>query len=132
MLLCWRRMRGARLGFTRLFEGLVSISVLDLVAAGLARLGESHPGWIASALEIFVGFGAIRGDEPVTGSGLRVAFGSLGLLCVARLFATAAIQRQGTHRGLAAPFALTVAVWLVCRVFLWWSIDLLRGISPLS
>ncbi len=127
----WWRAYGTRLRFVRLFVWLVSISVLDLLAAGLTRLAESHPGWLASALEVFVGFGAIRGDEVGPGSGFRASFGTLGLLCVARLLATAAVQRRGTGRGLAAPLTLTLAVWLSGRLANWWLVDLMRGMSPL-
>ena len=127
----WWRARGIRLGFARLFEWLVSISVLDLLASGLTRVAESHPGWVAHALEVFVGLGVVRGDESGFGSGFRAAFGPVGLLCVARLMATAAIQRRGTERGLAAPLRLTLAVWLLGRLANWWLVDLARGMSPL-
>lgn len=125
----WWRACGIRLGFVRLFEWLVSISVLDLLASGLTRFADSHPGVLAYALEVFIGLGARHGDAP--GSGFRAAFGSFGLLCVARLIATAAIQRRGTGRGLAAPLALTLAVWLLGRLVNWWLVDLARGMSPL-
>lgn len=127
----WWRARGIRLKFTRLFEWLVSISVLDLLASGLTRVAESHPGWVAHALEVFVGLGAIRGEDSGLGSGFRAAFGPVGLLCIARLVATAAIQRRGTERGLAAPLRLTLAVWLLGRLANWWLVDLARGMSPL-
>ena len=127
----WWRAQGVRLSFARLFEWLVSISVLDLVASGLTRVAESHPGWLASALEVFVGFGAIRGEDVGPGSGFRASFGTLGLLCLARLIATAAIQRRGTGRGIAAPLGLTLAVWLLGRLANWWLVDLMRGMSPL-
>jgi hypothetical protein len=123
--------RGIRLGFARLFEWLVTISVLDLAASWLTRVAESHPGWVASALKVFVGFGAVRGDVEGIGSGLRAAFGSAGLLCIARLVATAEIQRRGTGRGWAVPLGLTVTVWLLGRLASWWTTDLLRGMSPL-
>jgi len=125
----WWRARGVRLGFARLFEWLVSISLLDLLASGLTRVAEAHPGWMASALEVFVGLGALRTGE--TGSGFRAAFGTVGLLCVARLVATAAIQARGAERALAAPLRLTIAVWLLARLANWWLYDLARGMSPL-
>ena len=127
----WWRARGIRLSLVRLFEWLVSISVLDLMASGLTRVAEAHPGWLASTLEIFVGLGAVRGDAAGPGSGFRASFGGVGLLCVARLVATAAIQRRGTERGLAAPLRLTLAVWLLGRLANWWLVDLARGMSPL-
>ena len=127
----WWRSRGTRLAFARLFEWLVSLSLLDLLAFSLARVAESHPGWIAGVLEVFAGFGTVRGDDLASVSGLRVAFGSVGLLCVTRLVATAAIQRQGTGARLAAPLALTVTAWLICRVVSWWTFDLARGMSSL-
>ena len=127
----WWRAWGVRLGFAGLFEWLVSISVLDLLASGLTRIAEYHPGWVAHALEVFVGFGALRLEDTGLDSGVRSAFGSVGLLCVARLAATAAIQRQGGRRGLAAPLTLTLAVWLLGRLVNWWLVDLARGMSPL-
>ena len=103
-----------------------------LLGSGLTRVAEAHPGWVAGVLEVFVGFGALHREEPGSGSGLAVAFRSVGLLCIARLIATAAIQRQGTGGRLAAPLMLTSAVWLICRVVNWWLFDLARGMSPLS
>jgi hypothetical protein len=128
----WWRARGTRLGFMRLFEWLVSISVLDLLGSGLTRVAQAHPGWVAGVLEVFVGFGALHRGEFGSGSGLEIAFGSVGLLCIARLVATAVIQRQCTSGRLATPLMLTTAVWLICRVVNWWLFDLARGMSPLS
>jgi len=123
--------RGIRLSFARLFEWLVTISVVDLAASWLTRVAENHPGWVAGALEVFVGLGAVRGEEQGIGSGFRAAFGSVGLLCLARMVATAAIQRRGAGRGWTAPLALTLTVWLLGRLVSWWSTDLFRGVSPL-
>jgi hypothetical protein len=125
----WWRARGVRLGFARLFEWLVTISSLDLLASTLTRFAEAHPGWVASGLEVFVGLGAVRTAEG--GSGFHAAFGTFGLLCIARLVATAAIQARGAERGLGAPLRLTVAVWLLARLANWWLYDLARGMSPL-
>jgi hypothetical protein len=128
-VLCWRA-RGARLSFTRLFEWLVTLSVLDLLSVGLARFAESHPGWVAHALEVFVGFGAL-GAQPGELAGARLAFGSVGLLTIARLAGTAAVQQRGTGGGYAGPLVLTLAVWLLGRLASWWIADLTRGMSPL-
>jgi hypothetical protein len=125
----WRA-RGIRMSFARLFEWLVTISVLDLMAAGLAHFAEAHPGWVASALEVFVGLGVLQDGE--TPSGLRASFGSFGLLCIARLVATAAIQKRATGRGLGPPLLLTLMVWLIARLASWWLFDLARGMSTLS
>src|SRR5439155_930409 len=90
------------------------------------------PLWIAFvACQGWVGIGAVRGDAAGPGSGFRASFGGVGLLCVARLVATAAIQRRGTGRGLAAPLRLTLATWLLGRLANWWLVDLARGMSPL-
>ena len=78
-----------------------------------------------------VGLGALHLDASGPGSGFEAAFGSVGLLCVARLVATAAILRRGTEGGLARALRLTLAVWLLGRLASWWLIDLARGVSPL-
>jgi hypothetical protein len=127
----WWRARGAPLSFSRLFEWLVSISVLDLLGAGLGRIAASHPGWAAHVLAVFAGPGALRADDLAMPSGLSAAFGSLGLLTVVRLVATAALQRQGVGGRLLEPLALTLAAWLPVRIASWWLVDLARGLSPL-
>jgi len=128
----WWRARGTRLGFMRLFEWLVSLSMLDLLGDSLARVAEAHPGWIAGVLQVLAGLGAVRGDEMGSVTGLRVAFGSVGLLCIARLITTAAIQHRGTRGRFEAPLVLTVTAWLICRLVSWWMFDLARGMSTLS
>ena len=126
----WWRLQGVRLGFARLFEALVSISAFDLLALGLTHLAQTSPGWAAHVIESFVGFGVLEA-APESGSWFRVAFGSTGLLCVARLLATAAVQRQGTQRSLGAPLVLTIVVWLLGRLASGWMADLARGVSPM-
>ena len=126
----WWRAR-ARLSFARLFQWLVSISVLDLLASTLTRAAESHPGPLARTLAVLAGIGALRGQHLGASPGLEAAFGSLGLLCVARLVATATLQRRGMGGSLGGPLLLTLAAWLLGRIAIWWLMDLARGMSPL-
>ena len=121
----WRSL-GRGLEFPRLFIAIASFSLLDAAAVGLTQwAGDSPPSWIVP----FVGFRVL--PEVLAGaSGLRVAFGGFGLLTLARIAGTAHAQRA-TGAGWGSTLGLTTALWLAGRVVTWWTVDLLRGMSPL-
>jgi hypothetical protein len=126
----WWRTRGARLAWPPFFVGLVALSLVDRCAASLAALAQRAPA-LAPWLAPLVGPQLVRGSLPGLEPGLWAAFGGLGLLALARLGATAWLQAAGTGRRLRAALAVTALVWLATRVAVWWSVDLLRGMSPL-
>ena len=121
----WRAL-GRRLSFPAFFLTIVSLSILDMVALQLAHVaGDPPAAWIAVLCGFQVLPGALAG-EP----GLRVAFGGVGLLALARVAATARAQKAAGGRWTAAA-ALTSATWLAGRLATWWITDLVRGASPL-
>ena len=126
----WWRTRGARLPYLRFLVALVALSLTDRFALGLAALAGRSPAlapWLAPLAGLQLLRDRLPGVEPV----LWVAFGSLGLLTLARLVITAWLQSAGTGRRLRGPLLVTTLAWLATRVALWWTVDLSRGMSPL-
>ena len=126
----WWRTRGARLPWWPFFVGLVALSLVDRLATGLAELALRSPS-LAPWLAPLAGPQLVRGRPSGAEAGLWAAFGGLGALTVARIAATAWLQAAGTGRRLRAALAVTALAWLVTRVAVWWTVDLVRGRSPL-
>jgi len=128
--LLWWRTRGARLPYLRFLVALVALSLVDRFALDLAALASRTPA-LAPLLAPIAGIQLIRGRLPGAEPGLWAAFGSLGLLTLARIAITAWLQAAGTGRRLRGALLLTAGAWLAGRVVLWWTLDLVRGASPL-
>jgi hypothetical protein len=126
----WWRTRGARLPYARFLVALVALSLVDRFAQSMAALAGRAPA-LAPWLAPVAGFQLVRDRWPGMEPGLWVAFGSLGLLTLARIAITAWLQSAGTGRRLRGPLLVTTLAWLATRVALWWSMDLFRGMSPL-
>jgi hypothetical protein len=127
----WWRSRGARFGFWILFVWLVVLSLFDLGATALRELVREHAPTTAGWLAPLVGPGVVRDSFPGISPGLWAALGSLGLLVLLRIAATAWLQARALGRGLAGPLGLTLSVWGLTRLLIWWGTDLMRGRSPL-
>lgn len=126
----WWRTRGARLPYLRFLVALVGLSLVDRLALSLVALAGRAPAlgpWLAPVAGLQLLKDRLPGVEPV----LWVAFGSLGLLTLARIALTAWLQSAGTGRRLRGPLFVTTLAWLATRVALWWTMDLSRGLSPL-
>ena len=126
----WWRTRGARLPYARFLVALVALSLVDRLAQSLVALAGRSPAlapWLAPVAGLRLLQDRLPGAEPV----LWVAFGSLGLLTLARIAITAWLQSVGIGRRLRGPLLVTSFAWLATRVALWWAMDLLRGMSPL-
>lgn len=121
----WRGL-GRTLPFAAFFVAIVSLSTLDLIATQLARWAADSPSpWVA----VLCGFHTLPGvlaGEP----GLRVGFGAIGLLALARVAGTIRAQRAAGARWRTIGI-LTGAIWLGGRLATWWVTDLVRGMSPL-
>jgi hypothetical protein len=126
----WWRTRGARLPYARFLVALVALSLVDRCAEGLAALAGRVPA-LAAGLAPVAGLQLLRDRWPGLEPGLWVAFGSLGLLTLARITITAWLQSAALGRRLRGPLLLTTLAWLGTRVALWWTLDLFRGTSPL-
>jgi hypothetical protein len=126
----WWRARGARLPFARFFVGLVALSLLDRCAVSLAALAGRQPA-LAPWLAPLAGPSLLRSEWPALSTGLGAVFGGLGLLVLARITMAARLQAAALGRRLRGPLLVTAAAWLVTRVALGWTMDLVRGMSPL-
>ncbi len=128
--LAWRALgRSVRVG--PLWVSILTLSLCDALAESLFRFAEegARGPWIA----LLVGFRALPNADAgalAAEPGVRVAFGSFGLLALARILGTAwAVRSQGP------PFAGALGITLLAvgagRIAIWWTMDLLRGMSPL-
>ena len=127
----WWRSRGARFGYGSFFVWLVALSLFDIGAIALRDVAREHAPAAAGWLAALAGPGAARDSFPGISPGLRAALGSIGLLALARVAATAWLQARAVGRGLAGPLGLTLSTWGLARLVVWWGTDLLRGRSPL-
>ena len=126
----WWRTRGARLPYARFLVALVALSLVDRFAQSLVALAGRAPAltpWLAPV----AGLQLLKDRLPGAVPGVWVAFGSLGLLTLARIAITAWLQSVGTGRRLRGPVLVTTLAWLATRVALWWAMDLFRGMSAL-
>ena len=126
----WWRTRGARLPYARFLVGLVALSLVDRFAQSLVALAGRAPA-LAPWLAPVAGLQLLERRSPGVEPAVWVAFGSLGLLTLARIAITAWLQSVGTGRRLRGPLLVTTLAWLATRVALGWVTDLLRGMSPL-
>lgn len=113
--------------FGPMFVAVLSLSSLDLFSNVLLRLAGTDPPrvWLA----LLAGFQAMPAADHAE-SGVRIAFGGLGLLALARIAGTAYAQcREGVPWR--AALSLTLSVSLAGRLATWWTTDLVRGASPL-
>lgn len=124
----WWRARGRHLPFWRFTCWVALLSGLDLLGFSLRRAleGASEPGRVVAA--VLAGPGSAAMAEAHTG--LAAAFGNFGALTLVRVVMTAWAQARGIGSPLAVPLLLTSAAWLLTRLIAWWSVDLMRGLSP--
>jgi len=125
----WWRSRGRALPFWRFFCVVASISLADVFAIGLTERLRTAPHPVVIWLGPLAGLRAMGAGWG--SSGLRAAFGSLGLLTLLRIAVTARAQSRGAGASFAATLGWTALFWTMGRVAMWWLADLLRGRSPL-
>lgn len=126
----WWRARGTRLPYARFLVALVALSLVDRFAQSLVALATRTPS-LAPWLAPVAGFQLLKDRLPGVSPVLWVAFGGLGLLTLARIVITAWLQSVGTGRRLRGPLLVTTLAWFATRIALGWTVDLLRGMSPL-
>jgi hypothetical protein len=125
--LLWRS-RGRELPFWRLFAVIVTASTADLFAHALgAGRPAGAPLWLAAIAGLHLAAGTPFHEVPA----VRAAFGSIGLLTAARLGMTASAQARALGLRVAMPLLWTVGVWLASRLVILWTVDLLKGVSPI-
>jgi hypothetical protein len=122
--------RGKRLHVWRYASWLVSISLLDVLAESVRRdLAARHAAGAGWALVL--GAGTLGPAGAHAGAGVVAAFGTLGLVTVARMLWAAKVQAIDLGTRLWAPLAATAVTWAATRLALGALADLARGRSPL-
>lgn len=124
----WRAL-GRSLPYGWFVAWLVTLTMLDLIGDGLRAPIARHPA-LATWLAPFAGVGLLP-SASAWPAALRVVFGSLGVLTLARITIASILQARATGARLATALALTGGTWLATRVALWWTADLVRGMSPM-
>ena len=76
---------------------------------------------------------ALAGPRGVEGAGplhgLGAAFAATGLLAVVRMLFSAGLQARAARASFTTALVLVLAMWLVSRLAVWWTFDLLQGRS---
>jgi hypothetical protein len=124
----WRSL-GRRLPLVWFTVWLVTLTLFDLMGDALRPIAGRHPA-LAPWLAPIAGLGLLPAAHQWS-AGLRVVFGSLGLFTLARIACAAALQARATGASRFLALALTAGTWLATRVALWWTADLVRGMSPM-
>lgn len=124
----WWKGRSLRLPYWRFLSWVAALSATDLLGFSMRRLAGNTPELRILAASL-AGPGAL--ETSPAGSGGMAGFGSLGILTVLRVGMTGWAQARGIGRPIAGPLLLTASAWLLTRLIGWWSVDLMRGLSPL-
>ncbi len=126
----WWRSSGQRFSFVSALPWFATLTLADAWAGTLRSIANDVAEPWVSVLAVFAGVGVHFEPSEALVPGLAAAFGDVGLLALARILGTAAIQARETGRRLRRPLVLTVIVWLIVKLIAWWSFDLMRGMSP--
>jgi hypothetical protein len=122
----WWRASGRRLPFAALFGWTLMLSSFDLLAAHLRRLCVHYP-LAAAPGALLVGAGVARAARGAPPDAFAASFGGLGLLALARIVATAHVQREMLGVSLARTLARVAVAWLITHLGQWWLLDLGLG-----
>ena len=120
---CWGAL-GRRVPWRALAPRLLVASSAETLAVSIAA-GRAHlPRAWAFALA------GPRAAEPAGPShGLAAAFAAVGTLALVRMLLSAWLQSRAARASFAVAMALVLTMWLVSRLAVWWTFDLLQGRS---
>lgn len=125
----WWKARGLRLPYWRFACCVATFSTIDLLSFAVRRAAEDAPQALRVIGAVLAGSGGMDPVAQTSGSG--AAFGNLGLLTLLRVTMTAWAQSRGIGRPLGGALLVTTVAWFFTRLIAWWSVDLLRGMSPI-
>lgn len=125
----WWKSRRLRLPFWRFVCWVAALSTADLLGFSLRRAVEDAPDVLRMLGAVIAGPAAVNA-AIVSGTGSNAAFGNFGVLTLLRVGITAWAQARGIGQSLGGPLLLTTALWLLTRLIGWWSVDLVKGLSP--
>lgn len=124
----WRSL-GRRLPLVWFAVWLVTLTLFDLMGDALRPIASRHPAlgpWLAPV----AGLGLLPAAHQWS-AGLREVFGSLGLLTLSRIVFAAVLQARATGATRLLALTFTAGTWFATRIALWWTADLVRGMSPM-
>ena len=117
----WRAI-GKRAAWRSLLPRLLVASAPEALAVSLVANRALWPH------SLVIGLAGPRGLSPAT-SGLAFAFASAGALTLARLVLSALLQSRAARANVFTALAIVAGMWLVTRLVMWWTFDLLEGRS---
>lgn len=106
------------------FTGTLSLTMFESLAWPLIARAHDEPA-LAPALAWLVGPRALGAAE----SGLAIALAGAGLLAMARVAVAAHVQSRAARVRWRGAFVVVLAGWLLTRLVLWWTVDLVMGRS---
>ena len=119
----WRAL-GKNVRWTVLAPRLLAASSAETLAVSIAS-GSTHlpHDWAL----LLAGPRAMAGTAPP--HGLGAAFAATGVLAIVRVLCSAGLQARAARASFATALGLVLAMWLVSRLAVWWTFDLLSGRS---
>jgi hypothetical protein len=120
--MAWRLL-GRSVGWLALGSRVLVASAAETlavsIAAGRARLPE--------AWAVALAGGRALGTTPA--HGVAAAFAATGALTLLRIALSAGLQARAARASFTTAFGVVLALWLVSRLAVWWTFDLLQGRS---
>jgi hypothetical protein len=120
--MAWRLL-GRSVGWLALGSRVLVASAAETLAVSIAAGRARLPHVWAVAL---VGERAL-GASPA--HGVAAAFAATGLLTLVRIVLSAGLQARAARASFATAIGVVLALWLVSRLAVWWTFDLLQGRS---
>jgi len=119
----WRAL-GRSVRWSALAPSLLVASSAETLAVSIAS-GRAH----LPRLWALLLAGPRAAEAPGPPHGLGAAFAATGVLALVRVLLSAGLQARAARASLAAASALVLGMWLVSRLAVWWTFDLLQGRS---
>ena len=119
----WRAL-GKTVRWSALATRLLVASSAETLAVGIASGRAYLPrDWAL----LLAGPRAVEAAGPL--HGLAAAFAATGVLAIVRMLFSAGLQARAARASFAAALGLVLVLWLVSRLAVWWTFDLLQGRS---
>src|SRR5437773_2591801 len=124
------RVLGRLVRWSELAPRLLVASSVETLAVSIAA-GRAHlpRGWALALAGTRALEGAPAAGVSGPSHGLAAAFAAFGVLAIVRMVFSAALQARVARATFSAALLLVIVMWLVSRLAMWWTFDLLQGRS---